>query len=159
MDEPKLVTEPTMIMSNKTARQIYEEVRANPLRARFGFGEKLAVVNVDPQKAYTRPDLFPKTAYVTDPRQMDHIRELSNKARAKGMPVVWARGAYGQDAADAGVWGTRADTPDSLQNSKHGSARHAFDDRLEIHPDVDAVYTKRMPSAFFETPLASFLTW
>ena len=24
---------------------------------------------------------------------------------------------------------------------------------------VDAVYTKRMPSAFFETPLQSFLTW
>ena len=24
---------------------------------------------------------------------------------------------------------------------------------------MDAVYTKRMPSAFFETPLHSFLTW
>ncbi|MEL7030422.1 MAG: isochorismatase family protein, partial [Pseudomonadota bacterium] len=66
---------------------------------------------------------------------------------------------YMANAADAGVWGTRTDTPDSLQNIKYGSERHAFDDRLEIHEDVDAVYTKRMPSAFFETPLASFLTW
>jgi len=116
MDEPKLVTEPTMIMSNKTARQIYEEVRANPLRARFGFGEKLAVVNVDPQKAYTRPDLFPKTAYVTDPRQMGHIRELSHKAGAKGMPVVLTDVAYVEIAADASVWGTRSDTPESTQH-------------------------------------------
>ncbi|MGJ3231028.1 MAG: isochorismatase family protein [Oceanicaulis sp.] len=148
-----------MIRSDKTAREIFEEVRANPNRARFGFGEKLAIVNVDPQKAYTRPDLFPKTGYVTDPDQLHHINEISKRARAKGLPVVWTHVAYMENAADAGVWGTRTDTPDSLQNIKYGSDRHAFDDRVEIDERVDAVYTKRMPSAFFETPLASFLTW
>jgi maleamate amidohydrolase len=152
-------SEPTMVRSGKTAREIFEEVRANPARARFGFGEKLAVVNVDPQKSYTRPDLFPKTGYITDPRQMEHINELSKAARAKGLPVVWTHVAYMPNAADAGVWGTRTDTPDSLQNIKYGSERHQFDDRLEIDCAVDAVYTKRMPSAFFETPLASFLTF
>ena len=154
-DEP---TEPTMTVSDKTAREIFEEVRANPARARFGFGDKLAIVNVDPQKAYTRPDLF-KTGYITDPRQMEHIDGISKAARAKGLPVVWTHVAYMGDAADAGVWGTRTDTPDSLQNIKYGSERHEFDDRLHIDETVDAVYTKRMPSAFFETPLASFLTW
>jgi len=152
-------SEPTMIRSDKTAREIFEEVRANPARARFGFGRKLAVVNVDPQKAYTRPDLFPKTGYITDPRQMEHINALSKAARANGLPVVWTRVAYMPNAADAGVWGTRTDTPDSLQNIKYGSNRHEFDDRLEIDCEVDAVYDKRMPSAFFETPLASFLTF
>ncbi len=155
-DTPRL--EPTMTRSDKTAREIFEEVRANPSRARFGFGDKLAIVNVDPQKSYTRPDLF-KTGYVTDPDQMLHINEISKQARAKGLPVVWTRVAYMENAADAGVWGTRTDTPDSLQNIKYGSERHAFDDRLEIDPRVDAVYDKRMPSAFFETPLASFLVW
>ena len=150
--------DPTMVQSDKTARQIFEEVRANPARARFGFGERLAVVNVDPQKAYTRPDLF-KTAYVTDPRQMEHIERISSKARDKGLPVVWTHVAYMDNAADAGVWGTRTDTPDSLQNIKYGSQRTEFDDRLTIVPEVDAVYTKRMPSAFFETPLNSFLRW
>ena len=153
------MTESTMQLSDKTARQIFEEVRANPSRARFGFGEKLAIVNVDPQKGYTRPDLFPKTAYITDPEQMNHIDRISNKARSKGMPVVWTHVAFMENAADAGVWGTRTDTPDSLQNIKYGSERHAFDDRLTIDERVDAVYTKRMPSAFFETPLASFLVW
>ena len=154
-----MTEESTMVRSDKTAREIFEEVRANPARARFGFGEKLAIVNVDPQKSYTRPDLFPKTGYITDPRQMDHINDISRRARAKGLPVVWTRVAYMENAADAGVWGTRTDTPDSLQNIKYGSERTAFDDRLDIDQAVDAVYTKRMPSAFFETPLASFLTW
>lgn len=152
------MTEPTMVCDNKTARQIFEEVRANPNRARFGFGERLAIVNVDPQKSYTRPDLF-KTGYITDPKQMDYTREISNLARSKGLPVIWTRVAYMDNAADCGVWGTRTNTPDSLQNIKYGSERHEFDDRLEIDERVDAVYTKRMPSAFFETPLNSFLTW
>ncbi|MEM9055602.1 MAG: isochorismatase family protein [Pseudomonadota bacterium] len=147
-----------MVTSDKTARQIFEEVRANPARTRFGFGEKLAIVNVDPQKSYTRPDLY-KTAYITDPRQMEHIDAISSAARAKGLPVIWTHVAYMDNAADAGVWGTRTDTPDSLQNIKYGSERTEFDDRLTIDPAVDAVYTKRMPSAFFETPLNSFLTW
>jgi len=152
------MAESTMVTSDKTAREIFEEIRANPARKRFGFGERMAIVNVDPQKAYTRPDLF-TTAYITDPQQMDHIRDISNLARGKGLPVIWTHVAYMDNAADAGVWGTRTDTPNSLQNIKYGSERHAFDDRCEIDEAVDAVYTKRMPSAFFETPLNSFLNW
>lgn len=151
-------TEPTMMLSDKTARQIFEEIRANPARARFGFGERMAIVNVDPQKAYTRPDLF-KTAYVTDPDQMKHINTISAMARDKKLPVIWTHVAYMDNAADAGVWGTRTNTKDSLQNIKYGSKRSEFDDRLDIDRRVDAVYTKRMPSAFFQTPLNSFLNW
>ncbi len=152
------MTQSTMTLSDKTARQIFEETRANPARARFGFGKRMAIVNVDPQKAYTRPDLF-KTAYVTDPDQIKHINTISAIARDKGLPVIWTHVAYMDNAADAGVWGTRTDTPDSLQNITYGSERSEFDDRLDIDRRVDAVYTKRMPSAFFETPLNSFLTW
>ena len=148
----------TMVLSEKTAREIFEEIRANPARKKFGFGERMAIVNVDPQKAYTRPDLF-KTGYITDPQQMRHINELSKALRDKGLPVIWTHVAYMNNAADCGIWGTRTDTPDSLQNIKYGSQRAEFDDRLDIHRDADAVYTKRMPSAFFETPLNSFLTF
>jgi nicotinamidase-related amidase len=151
--------EPTMVRENKTARELFEAVRANPARARFGFGTKLAVVNVDFQQAYTRPDLFPKTAYVTDPDQISYVNKISQFARHKGMPVIWTRVAYKPDAGDAGVWGTRTNTPDSLQNIKYGSDRYAFDPRTEIDEAVDLVYTKRMPSAFFESPLASYLVW
>ena len=146
-----------MVCDGKTARQIFEEVAANPARRKFGFGSRLAIVNVDFQRAYTDIASF-ATAYETDPRQIEHVNTISRLARARGMPVVWTRVAYKADAADAGVWGTRTDTPDSLQNIKYDSARHQFDPRVEIAPD-DLQYTKRMPSAFFETPLASYLVW
>ena len=146
-----------MVESNKTARQMFEEIMANPDRKKFGFGEKLAIVNVDPQQAYTRLDMF-KTSYETDPRQIEYINTISRLAREKGMPVIWSRVAYNEDGSDCGVWGTRTDTEDSLQNIKYGSPRHEFDPRCEIDP-ADLQYTKRMPSAFFETQLASYLTF
>jgi maleamate amidohydrolase len=146
-----------MIDDGRTARQIFDDVMANPARTRFGFGTRLAIVNVDFQCAYTRIDEF-KTAYETDPRQIEHVNRISAAARAAGMPVVWSRVGYSGDASDAGVWGTRTDTTDSLQNIKIGDRRHAYDERCDIHPN-DTQFTKRMPSAFFETPLQSLLVW
>ena len=154
-----LTFQPTMTVESLTAREIFQRLKANPNRAKFGFGERLAIVNVDFQQAYTRPDLFPNTAYVTDPDQVAHVNEISALARSVGMPVIWTRVAYKADGGDAGVWGTRTNTPDSLQNIKHDSERHAFDPRVEIDETVDLVFTKRMPSAFFETPLSSYLVW
>jgi maleamate amidohydrolase len=146
-----------MIDDGRTAKQIFDDVMANPARARFGFGVRLAVVNVDFQCAYTCIDEF-KTAYETDPRQIEHVNRISAAARAAGMPVVWSRVGYAADASDAGVWGTRTDTPDSLQNIKLGDRRHAYDERCNIAA-TDTQFTKRMPSAFFETPLQSLLVW
>ncbi|NML12227.1 isochorismatase family protein [Sphingobium sp. AR-3-1] len=146
-----------MLCEDKSARQLFEDVLANPARKKFGFGEKLAIVNVDFQQAYTRIDMF-KTAYETDPRQIEYTNTISRLARTRGMPVIWSRVGYKDDAGDAGVWGTRTDTPDSLQNIRYGSDRHAFDPRCQIDPD-DLQYTKRMPSAFFETQLNSYLRW
>ena len=146
-----------MADDGRTARQIFDDVMANPARARFGLGTRLAIVNVDFQNAYTRIDRY-KTAYETDPRQIEHVNRISALARAAAMPVVWSRVGYADDASDAGVWGTRTDTPDSLQNIKYGSDRHAYDERCDIQPG-DPQFTKRMPSAFFETPLQSLLVW
>ncbi len=146
-----------MEQSDKTARQIWAEVKANPNRARFGYGRKAALVNIDLQKAYTAVGQF-KTAYETDPRQIEYVNALAQRCRALGWPVVWTHVAYLESAEDAGVWGTRTDTPDSLQNIKYGSPRSEFDERCEIASN-DVIYTKRMPSPFFETPLQSLLVW
>lgn len=147
-----------MITSDKTARQIYQEVISNPQRAAFGFGRKAALVNIDFQKAYTRTDLF-KTAYETDPKQIEYVNNLAKECRRLGWPVVWTHVAYVKSGEDAGVWGTRTNTPDSLQNIKYGSERAEFDERADVDPQRDIIYTKRMPSVFFETPLASLLVW
>lgn len=147
-----------MIATDQTAKQIFDDVIANPQRVPFGFGKKAVLVNVDLQKSYTRTDLY-KTAYETDPRQLEYVNALAERFRKMTWPVVWTHVAFLESAEDAGVWGTRTNTPDSLQNIKYGSDRAAFDERLNIDHDKDVIYTKRMPSAFFETPLQSLLVW
>ena len=147
-----------MELSNKTARQLYAEIKEKPTRARFGFGRKPALVNVDLQKAYTAVGEF-VTAYETDPKQLAYINQVAELARAKRLPVVWTYVAYMDSGEDCGVWGTRSNTPDSLQNIKVGSRRSQFDDRLVIDPHYDIIINKRMASAFHETNLASLLTF
>ena len=147
-----------MELSNKTARQLFEEVRSNPARKKFGFGEKAALINIDVQKAYTRTDLY-KTAYETDPNQIKYINELSALMRARKWPVIWTYVAYMESGEDCGVWGTRTDTPDSLQNIKFGSVRAKLDERCEVDYVKDAVILKKMPSPFHDTIVNSLLTF
>ena len=73
---------PVMQTSDLTPRQYWEEVKANPNRAKFGFGEKAAIINIDCQRAYTDIETF-KTAYQTDPNQLQYINELSALARSE----------------------------------------------------------------------------
>jgi nicotinamidase-related amidase len=137
---------------------LYAAVKANPTRKRFGFGRLPALINIDLQKAYTCVGEF-ATAYETDPRQLDHVNALAAEFRARGFPVVWTYVAYMESGEDAGVWGTRTNTPDSLQNIKVGSRRSELDDRLVIDRQRDIVINKRMASAFFETNLGSIFTF
>ena len=147
-----------MELSDKTARQLFQEVKANPTRKRFGFGRKPALINIDLQKAYTAVGEF-VTAYETDPRQMDYVNQLARAFRGRNLPVVWTYVAYMDSGEDAGVWGTRTNTPDSLQNIKVGSRRSEFDQRLEIDRKRDIIVNKRMASAFHETNLASVFNY
>ena len=147
-----------MEQSNHTARQLYEAVKKNPTRKRFGFGARPALINVDLQKAYTNVGEF-ATAYETDPKQLDYVNQLAAAMRAKGFPVIWTYVAYMDSGEDCGVWGTRTHTPDSLQNIKVGSRRSEFDDRLKIDRQRDIIINKRMASAFFETNLGSVFTF
>jgi nicotinamidase-related amidase len=147
-----------MELSDKTARQLYEAIKANPTRRRFGFGRKPMLVNIDLQRAYTGVGEF-VTAYETDPRQLNYVNQLAEIARGKGLPVTWTYVAYMDSGEDCGVWGTRTDTPDSLQNIKVGSRRSEFDERLRIDHRRDIVINKRMASAFHETNLSSLMVW
>jgi len=147
-----------METSQKTAREIYLELKGNLSRKRFGFGKKAILVNIDLQKAYTRTDLF-KTAYETDPNQLEYVNKLAEKFRSREWPVVWTYVAYMDSGEDCGVWGTRTDTEDSLQNIKFDSERSEFDNRLQIDKQKDIIYCKKMPSAFFETQLQSLCVW
>jgi maleamate amidohydrolase len=147
-----------MELSSKSARELYEAVKKNPTRKRFGFGQRPALINVDLQKAYTCVGEF-VTAYETDPKQLDYVNQLARAMRDKGFPVVWTYVAYMDSGEDCGVWGTRTDTPDSLQNIKVGSRRSEFDDRLQVDRKRDVIVNKRMASAFHETNLVSIFNF
>jgi maleamate amidohydrolase len=147
-----------MESSDLTPRQYWAQVRASPGRAKFGFGSRAALINIDLQRAYTEVGTF-RTAYQTDPRQIDYINTLSDLTRGRGWPVIWTYVAYLADGSDAGVWGTRTNTADSLQNIKVGSERAMLDPRLRVNQERDVVLNKRMPSVFHETPVGSLLSW
>lgn len=147
-----------MELSNKSARQLFEDMKARPARPPFGFGTRPALINVDLQNAYTNVGRYP-TAYETDPRQIEHVNALARALRAKGFPVVWTYVAYMESGEDCGIWGTRTDTPDSLQNIKVDSERSKIDARCEVDHVRDVVVNKRMASAFFETNLGSVFTF
>ncbi len=147
-----------MELSAKSARELFQEIKKNPTRKRFGFGLRPALINVDLQKAYTCVGEF-VTAYETDPKQLEYVNQLAKAFREKNCPVVWTYVAYMESGEDCGVWGTRSNTPDSLQNIKPGSRRSEFDDRLQIDRVRDIVINKRMASAFHETNLGSIFNF
>ncbi|PZW48811.1 maleamate amidohydrolase [Humitalea rosea] len=146
-----------MIEQALTARQLYAALKAAPTRRRFGFGRRAALVNIDVQCAYTQPETY-VTAYETDPHQIAHMNALAMAFRARSWPVVWTYVAYLPSGEDCGIWGTRSDTPDSLQNIKEGSPRGMLDPRV-VRAESDILINKRMASAFFETNVRSLLTF
>jgi maleamate amidohydrolase len=147
-----------MKLSNQTAREMFVELRAMPDRARYKLGHRPALINVDLQKAYTLPDEF-VTAYAGDARQFAHVNALAATCRTGGFPVIWTYVAFDASGDDCGAFGSKDDTPDSQQNLKFGSRRAELDDRLIVDPIRDVILSKRMPSAFHETHLQSYLTW
>jgi nicotinamidase-related amidase len=142
--------------SSLTARELFRALQTAPLRRPFGFGARPALLNVDVQHAYTRPADY-RRAYETDPDQVAYIDRLAMAFRAQNLPVVWTYVAYSPSGDDCGVWGTRSDGPDALQNIKEGEHRALLDDRLTIDRARDTIINKRMASAFHETLLSSLL--
>ena len=83
-----------------------------------------------------------------------HIKRLLAAARGKGLPVVYTTGERRPDGLDSGGW-----------SRKNRRAREDYvleEIGNEIVPDVapmpeDIVIRKQKPSAFFGTPLLSYL--
>lgn len=146
-----------MELSDKTARQMYQDLKARPGRKLYGFGARPMLVNVDLQCAYTQPGIWP-TAYECDPRQTEYVNALAAMCRRMHLPVVWTYVAFLESGEDCGVFGSREDHHDSLRGIGIGSDRARLDPRLEVDPG-DIVVNKKMPSAFFETPLQSLATF
>ena len=87
-----------------------------------------------------------------------HLQRLLDAARAKGLPVIYTTGEVRPDKWDVASWGWKNVRTDDWQDNA-ASNRNGNEIVAEIAPQpTDVVIKKQKPSAFFGTPLASYLT-
>jgi len=135
---------------------------------RGGFGERPALIVVDVSWAFCGETPEPILQSIKRWRNscgedawvaIGHIAKLIDKARAKGVPVIYTTGFRRDDNWDAGSWGWK-----NSRNAEDGApAPHNERDGNEIVSAVapgpqDIVVYKQKPSGFFGTNLASYLT-
>jgi nicotinamidase-related amidase len=137
--------------------------------ARMGFGERPALVIVDatygfcgdkPEPILESIKRWPNSCGEEAWAALEQIQRLAAAFRAQGRPVIYTRGDYREDKWNMGSWlwkharSRPEPAPPSRQDGKH------HDDIVEkIAPHAsDIVIGKLKPSAFFETPLRSYLT-
>ena len=81
---------------------------------------------------------------------VDHIARLIEAARGSGAPVIYSRNAPRPTAAEAGGWSSK------LTTGREPPRAHDIVDEIGPQPG-DLVVTKSKPSAFFATPLVTWL--
>ncbi|BCY12901.1 isochorismatase family protein [Actinoplanes sp. L3-i22] len=120
---------------------------------RLGWGDRPAVLLVDPAVAYTRPGspLYLGTGEIA----AQAMAALAASARAAGVPVVWTR-VHFADASCAEAPLFAAKVP-ALKAFAEGSALAGFAPPLSPAPG-ETVVVKHYASAFAGTSLAAWLT-
>ena len=135
--------------------------------ARAGFGKRPALLVIDVNWAFCgeRPDPILQSikrwrtscgeeAWVA----LEHIKTLIERARAKGLPVIYTTGERRADNWDAGSWRWK-----STRGEETGGSPEQAIDGNEIVAMIapgprDILIRKQKPSGFFGTNLASYLT-
>lgn len=134
---------------------------------RAGFGERPVLLVIDVSYGFTglkgqpfeeAQSIWPNACGDTAWGAIPNIQRLISAARAKGLPVIYTTGQFREDGWDIGSWGWKSARVDSWDAPK-GNHRNANEIIDELEPgDRDIVIHKLKPSAFFGTPLSSFLT-
>ena len=119
--------------------------------ASIGFGERPALLVVDLQAGFTRPEFqMGQSRHVH--RAVENTAVLLREARSRGIPVATCNVAWGS-TRDMGYWKIGA----LYSGWFHGDPATVMDDRIH-DPAYDFHFTKSAPSMFFGTPLQTFLT-
>lgn len=129
-----------------------EQNYAGVFDGRLGFGRKPAMLVVDFIRAYTTPDA---PLFAPDVVTAVHATaDLLDRARAKGVPVIYTQVLYTASGRDGGMFVQKVPV---LRTLVPGEPLAEIVPELSPQPD-DVVIVKQYASAFFGTPLAAMLT-
>ena len=117
----------------------------------IGFGRRPAIVGVDMQVGFTRPE-WPAGQSPYIHRAVENASSLMSEARQRGIPVANCNVAWSSEK-DMQYWKVSLLYSDMF----YGDPSTEFDDRI-LDKNYDFCFTKSAPSAFFGTPLLAFLT-
>jgi maleamate amidohydrolase len=134
-------------MSDEQARQVYER---SGLGGEVARGRRPAVLVVDFSCGFTDPGCALGSDLTAE---VEATRQLLDRARAKGLPVLFTTIGYDQSGRDGGLWLQKVPTLGDLQI---GGRWVEIDPRLDPRPG-ETVVLKKGASAFFGTNLASIL--
>lgn len=141
-------------------KQVFE---ASGYGARAGFGERPALLVIDVSTNFTGERPQPILEMIKTWHNgcgeegwvaIGHIKRLLAACRSKAVPVIYTTGERRSDGSDLGSWGLKnARFLEDYEREERGNA---------IVPDVaplagELVIKKQKPSAFFGTPLMSYL--
>jgi maleamate amidohydrolase len=134
-------------MSDEQAQQVYAAAR---LGQSITLGSLPAVLVVDFSCGFTDPEC----ALGSDMTEaVEATKRLLDRARAKGLPVVFTTIGYGPSLKDGGLWLQKIP---SLGDLQVGGRWVEIDPRLEPRED-ETIVLKKGASAFFGTNLPSIL--
>ena len=116
----------------------------------IGLGTHPVLLVVDFQTGFTDPH-YPLGRFPRVHAAVERCAQLLPRARAAGVPIAFSTTAY-SGPREMPRWKVRAVLEDFL----HGHPCTAIDPRL-LDPEHDFVFTKGAASAFFQSPLLTFL--
>lgn len=137
-------------MASDATKTIYQRAM---LGHRMGFGRRPALLVVDMQVGFTRPEKCPLAGELGP--QIAAINRLIGEARTSHVPIIFTAVGYEPNAQnDGGIW---AEKIPSLRLLKIGSELVSLDPQLDRQVE-DRLIVKKYASCFFGTHLLSTLT-
>ncbi len=125
--------------------------RAQGFGQALGLGERPALLIVDFVEGFADPEMF---GGGNIPQAIEATVPLLAMARRQGWPVAMTRIVFAEDGSDANLFSAKVPGLLALTETNPASALVA---ELSATPG-DLIISKRLPSAFFGTDLAPWLT-
>ncbi len=128
---------------------------------RMGFGRRPALVAIDCQRYMVgERDVddgrYPSSCGAVGWAAVDQVARLARAARSAGAPVFFTRFTLDRSGSDIGVYGRKRDLLEREDWCLDGSPGADLLPELGVEAG-DMVLVKKKPSAFFGTPLLSYL--